>query len=222
MFGNGFYAVTKRQKEGGDATFQPTLKASTQDLGGAVEIRIRDNGVGIPPEIRDRLFQPFFTTNPTGEGTGLGLSISWDIVTQQHAGTIAVDSRVGGFTESRSACRACAQRQQLRPRHERFTQIENRAAGHQSAFPAQAGSTGSAPGAGRDRLATKPHGTLVHRVHLRSCSAGMGPLGEGCSSVAINRSARRRADCIRPTPAPRRGPTASDRPFGRFFSDGTG
>jgi hypothetical protein len=99
LFGNGFYAVTKRQKEGGDATFQPTLKASTQDLGGAVEIRIRDNGVGIPPEIRDKLFQPFFTTKPTGEGTGLGLSISWDIVTQQHAGTIAVDSRVGEFTE---------------------------------------------------------------------------------------------------------------------------
>jgi signal transduction histidine kinase len=69
------------------------------DLGEAVEIRIRDNGTGIPPEIRDKLFQPFFTTKPTGEGTGLGLSISWDIVTQQHGGTIAVDSRVGEFTE---------------------------------------------------------------------------------------------------------------------------
>ena len=56
-------------------------------------------GAGIPPEIRDKLFQPFFTTKPTGEGTGLGLSISWDIVTQQHGGTIAVDSRVGEFTE---------------------------------------------------------------------------------------------------------------------------
>ena len=72
---------------------------ATRDLGGAVEIRVRDNGAGIAPEIRDKLFQPFFTTKPTGEGTGLGLSISWDIVTQQHGGTIAVDSRVGEFTE---------------------------------------------------------------------------------------------------------------------------
>ncbi len=99
LFGNGFYAATKRQKEGGDPKFKPTLTASTVDLGEAVEIRIRDNGAGIPPEIRDKLFQPFFTTKPTGEGTGLGLSISWDIVTQQHGGTIAVDSRVGEFTE---------------------------------------------------------------------------------------------------------------------------
>ncbi|HKM70456.1 MAG TPA: ATP-binding protein [Stellaceae bacterium] len=62
-------------------------------------MRVRDNGAGIPPEIRDKLFQPFLTTKPTGEGTGLGLSISWDIVTQQHGGTITVDSRVGEFTE---------------------------------------------------------------------------------------------------------------------------
>ena len=60
---------------------------------------MRDNGTGIAPEIRDKLFQPFFTTKPTGEGTGLGLSISWDIVTQQHGGTIAVESEVGHFTE---------------------------------------------------------------------------------------------------------------------------
>jgi len=72
---------------------------ATRDLGEAVEIRIRDNGTGIPAEIRDKLFQPFFTTKPTGEGTGLGLSISWDIVVQQHGGTITVDSRVGEFTE---------------------------------------------------------------------------------------------------------------------------
>jgi signal transduction histidine kinase len=99
LFGNGFYAATKREREGGDPKFKPTLTASTFDLGEAVEIRIRDNGTGIPPEIRDKLFQPFFTTKPTGEGTGLGLSISWDIVTQQHGGTIEVDSRVGEFTE---------------------------------------------------------------------------------------------------------------------------
>jgi two-component system, NtrC family, sensor kinase len=99
LFGNGFYATAKRQKEGGDPGFKPTLKVATRDVGGAVEIRIRDNGVGIPAEIRDKLFQPFFTTKPTGEGTGLGLSISYDIVTQQHSGTITVDSRVGEFTE---------------------------------------------------------------------------------------------------------------------------
>jgi len=72
---------------------------STREFNDAVEVRIRDNGTGIPPEYRDRLFQPFFTTKPTGEGTGLGLSISYDIVTQQHGGTITVDSRVGDFTE---------------------------------------------------------------------------------------------------------------------------
>jgi GAF domain-containing protein len=99
LFTNGFYATTKRQREGGDAGFKPTLRVSTRDLGDAVEVSIRDNGIGIPPGIKDKLFQPFFTTKPTGEGTGLGLSISYDIVTQQHGGTIAVDSRVGEFTE---------------------------------------------------------------------------------------------------------------------------
>jgi signal transduction histidine kinase len=99
LFSNGFYAAAKRQQEGGDPKFQPTLKVTTRELGEAVEIRIRDNGVGIPPEIKDKLFQPFFTTKPTGEGTGLGLSISYDIVTQQHGGTITIDSRVGEFTE---------------------------------------------------------------------------------------------------------------------------
>jgi two-component system NtrC family sensor kinase len=99
LIGNGFYAAAKRQKQGGGPNFKPTLKVSTRDLDNAVEVRIRDNGVGIPPEIKDKLFQPFFTTKPTGEGTGLGLSISYDIVTQQHGGTITVDSRVGEFTE---------------------------------------------------------------------------------------------------------------------------
>jgi two-component system NtrC family sensor kinase len=99
LFTNGFYATTKRQREGGDASFKPTLSVSTRDLGDAVEIHVRDNGMGIPPEIKDKLFQPFFTTKPTGEGTGLGLSISCDIVTQQHGGAIEVDSRVGEYTE---------------------------------------------------------------------------------------------------------------------------
>jgi len=99
LFGNGFYAAIKRQKEGGDTKFKPALKVSTRDLGDAVEVHIRDNGIGIAPELRDKLFQPFFTTKPTGEGAGLGLSISYDIVTQQHGGTISADSQVGEFTE---------------------------------------------------------------------------------------------------------------------------
>ena len=99
LFGNGFYAANKRRREGGDGQLPAGPEVTTRDLGDAVEIRVRDNGIGIPPEIRDKLFQPFFTTKPTGEGTGLGLSISYDIVTQQHGGTITVDSRVGEFTE---------------------------------------------------------------------------------------------------------------------------
>jgi len=99
LIGNGFYAATKRARGNGEAGHRPTLQVSTRDLGEAVEVRVRDNGTGIAPEIRDQLFQPFFTTKPTGEGTGLGLSISWDIVTQQHGGSIEVASRPGEFTE---------------------------------------------------------------------------------------------------------------------------
>jgi PAS domain S-box-containing protein len=99
LFGNGFYAATKRRLGGANAGYRPTLKVSTRDLGDLVEVRVRDNGTGIPPEVRDKLFQPFFTTKPTGEGTGLGLSISYDIVTQQHGGTIKVESEPGSFTE---------------------------------------------------------------------------------------------------------------------------
>ena len=99
LFSNGFYAATRRARDGGDAGFVPTLKVTTRDAGEAVEIRVRDNGTGIPADIRDKLFQPFFTTKPTGEGTGLGLSITYDIVTQQHGGSIAVDSKVGEYSE---------------------------------------------------------------------------------------------------------------------------
>jgi two-component system NtrC family sensor kinase len=99
LFGNGFYAADKRRRETSEPNFKPTLKVMTRGLGEVVEIHVRDNGIGIAPEFRDKLFQPFFTTKPTGEGTGLGLSISWDIVTQEHGGTIQVDSQVGAFTE---------------------------------------------------------------------------------------------------------------------------
>ncbi len=98
LFANGFYAAGQRWQNGGPG-FRPVLKVTTRDLGDCVEVRVRDNGIGISPEIRDKLFQPFFTTKPPGEGTGLGLSISWDVVVQQHGGEITVDSRVGEFTE---------------------------------------------------------------------------------------------------------------------------
>jgi signal transduction histidine kinase len=117
LFGNGFYAVVKRQRDDAEPDFRPTLMVTTRDLLDAVEVRIRDNGVGIEPETKDKLFQPFFTTKPTGEGTGLGLSISYDIVTQQHGGTIEVDSRVGEFTEFTIRL----------PRHRRATATEGAA-----------------------------------------------------------------------------------------------
>src|SRR5271163_4078416 len=78
LFGNGFYAADQRRREAGDG-FRPVLRVATRDLGEAVEIRVRDNGTGIPPQFRDKLFRPFFTTKPTGEGTGLGLSISYAV-----------------------------------------------------------------------------------------------------------------------------------------------
>jgi len=99
LFGNGFYAARSRQHSSAPPDFQPVLRVTTRDLGDQVEIRVHDNGVGIPREVQTKLFTPFFTTKPTGEGTGLGLSISYDIVVQQHGGTITVDSRPGEFTE---------------------------------------------------------------------------------------------------------------------------
>ncbi|SIO66224.1 His Kinase A (phospho-acceptor) domain-containing protein [Bradyrhizobium erythrophlei] len=101
LVANGFYAVTKRKNENGDAAFDPILSAATRDLGDSVEIRIRDNGTGIPPEVKDKMFNPFFTTKPAGEGTGLGLSMSHDIIVKQHGGTIDVETAPGQFTEFR-------------------------------------------------------------------------------------------------------------------------
>jgi signal transduction histidine kinase len=101
VISNGFYAATKRKDQGGDNGFEPTLAAATRNLGDRVEIRIRDNGTGIPPEVKDKMFNPFFTTKPAGEGTGLGLSISHDIIVKQHAGSIEVDTQPGEFTEFR-------------------------------------------------------------------------------------------------------------------------
>jgi signal transduction histidine kinase len=100
LISNGFYAVAKRNAEA-EATYEPRLRAATRNLGDCVEIRIRDNGTGIPPEVRDRIFSPFFTTKPAGEGTGLGLSIAHDIVVKQHAGRIEVETEPSSFSEFR-------------------------------------------------------------------------------------------------------------------------
>jgi two-component system, NtrC family, sensor kinase len=96
---NGFYAVAKRKSEAGSAGFDPMLSAATRNLGNHVEIRIRDNGTGIPADVREKMFNPFFTTKPAGEGTGLGLSMSHDIIVKQHGGTIDVETEPGQFTE---------------------------------------------------------------------------------------------------------------------------
>jgi signal transduction histidine kinase len=99
VISNGFHAATKRKAETGAGDYEPILSASTKNLGDRVEIRIRDNGTGIAPDVKEKIFNPFFTTKPTGEGTGLGLSISHDIIVKQHAGAIEVDTQVGEFTE---------------------------------------------------------------------------------------------------------------------------
>jgi len=98
LISNGFYATTKRRAEVGD-DFEPMLSAATKNLGDKVEIRIRDNGTGIPEGIKEKIFNPFFTTKPSGEGTGLGLSMSHDVIVKQHGGSIDVDTEPGAFTE---------------------------------------------------------------------------------------------------------------------------
>ena len=101
MISNGFYAATQRKAETNGGDYVPTLAASTKGLGDRVEIRIRDNGTGISAEVKEKMFNPFFTTKPAGEGTGLGLSISHDIIVKQHGGSIEVDTQPGEFTEIR-------------------------------------------------------------------------------------------------------------------------
>jgi signal transduction histidine kinase len=98
LISNGFYAATQRAGAAGNG-FEPRLKAVTRNLGDRVEVRIHDNGTGIPPDIQEKIFNPFFTTKPAGEGTGLGLSLSHDIVVKQHGGTIEVVTEPGSFTE---------------------------------------------------------------------------------------------------------------------------
>jgi two-component system NtrC family sensor kinase len=99
LISNGFYAVSKRKADGGGSDFEPVVSATTKGRTDHVEIRIRDNGTGIPADVKEKMFNPFFTTKPAGEGTGLGLSMSHDIIVKQHGGTIEVDTLQGEFTE---------------------------------------------------------------------------------------------------------------------------
>jgi GAF domain-containing protein len=101
MISNGFYAATMRRAQNNGGDYEPMLTASTKSLGERVEINIRDNGTGMPPDVKEKMFNPFFTTKPSGEGTGLGLSISHDIIVKQHGGSIEVDTQPGEFTEIR-------------------------------------------------------------------------------------------------------------------------
>jgi len=101
LISNGFHATTRRKAEASNETFEPVLSAATKNLGKTVEIRIRDNGTGISSEVREKMFNPFFTTKPTGEGTGLGLSMTHDIIVKQHGGRIDVETEPDVFTEFR-------------------------------------------------------------------------------------------------------------------------
>jgi signal transduction histidine kinase len=99
LISNGFYAATKRKAQADNDGYEPILAVATKNLGDSVEIRVRDNGTGIAPEVKERIFNPFFTTKPAGEGTGLGLSISHDVIVKQHGGSIEVETKPGEFTE---------------------------------------------------------------------------------------------------------------------------
>ena len=92
LLNNAFYAVNEKQKQSLNG-YQPTVTVTTAKRNGKVEIRVRDNGNGIPQKIVDKIFQPFFTTRPTGQGTGLGLSLAYDIVTKGHGGELVVETR---------------------------------------------------------------------------------------------------------------------------------
>ena len=98
LFNNAFYAVQEKKKQHSDG-YQPTLRVSTKQVEGGVEIRVRDNGTGMPEAIKPKIFQPFFTTKPTGQGTGLGLSLAYDIITKAHGGRLSVESTQGEYTE---------------------------------------------------------------------------------------------------------------------------
>ena len=95
---NACYAANDKRKTAANG-FGPVVRVSSRNLADRIEIRIRDNGNGIPHAIQEKIFNPFFTTKPAGSGTGLGLSLSYDIVTQEHKGEIRIDTKEGEYTE---------------------------------------------------------------------------------------------------------------------------
>jgi signal transduction histidine kinase len=102
LINNAFYATSEMLKAKGekqDSTYEPTVTVSTKAVGNRIEIRVKDNGSGIPDSIKDKIFQPFFTTKPTGQGTGLGLSLSYDIVTKGHGGELTLKTMEGEGSE---------------------------------------------------------------------------------------------------------------------------
>jgi two-component system, NtrC family, sensor kinase len=99
LISNAFYATIKRRQGDSGNAYEPTITASTRDLGDRVEVAIRDNGTGIPDEVKANMFNPFFTTKPAGEGAGLGLSLSHDIVVKQHGGALDVSTEPGALTQ---------------------------------------------------------------------------------------------------------------------------
>jgi signal transduction histidine kinase len=98
LINNAFYATNEKKKVE-DSSYAPTVTIVTKKLNSTIEIKVSDNGNGIPQNIIDKIFQPFFTTKPTGEGTGLGLSLAYDIITKEHNGTIKVESKEGEGSE---------------------------------------------------------------------------------------------------------------------------
>ncbi len=102
LFNNAFYAVTEKKRMAGELAlenYEPTVTLTTKKLPGGIEISVKDNGRGIPEKIADKIFQPFFTTKPSGQGTGLGLSLSYDIVTKSHRGEMKVNTKENEYTE---------------------------------------------------------------------------------------------------------------------------
>jgi signal transduction histidine kinase len=98
LFNNAFYAVSEKKRQG-NGTYEPVVEVSTKGEAGNIVITVKDNGTGIPEQVASKVFQPFFTTKPTGEGTGLGLSLSYDIITKGHGGELKVKSREGEGSE---------------------------------------------------------------------------------------------------------------------------
>ena len=99
LINNAFYAVHERAKQNSGKNYAPLVSVSTKRVGNKIEVIIKDNGNGIPDKIKEKIFQPFFTTKPTGEGTGLGLSLAYDIITKGHGGELKVETKEGVGSE---------------------------------------------------------------------------------------------------------------------------